>query len=402
MLEQPHPVFFTGAEGPRLHDADGRVLIDYVMGQGPMLLGHNPPEVIGRVAAQLSSGVIYAGQHELELSVAEKLSRVIPGAESVRIGTTGTEAMLAALRVARATTGRRRIIKFRGHYHGWNDSLLFNLSRDSEWSSEQRSFVPVAETAGLPEIEPPIVLEWNDADQVASALALYGDQVAAIVMEPVMANVYVVPPAPGYLQEIRRLCDHYGVLLIFDEIITGFRLARGGAQERFGVRADLCVFGKALASGFPVSCVAGRRDLFDGVASGDVMLAGTFNSNPIGLAAADAVLDLLTPGLYRRLDDVGSALIEELRQAADSAGMPVLLQGYPQLFGLAATTASEVTSFAGTLHFDRVLLGRILSGLVVRGVRASGRGTFFLSAAHTLNEVEVTRHRFVDTLGACG
>jgi glutamate-1-semialdehyde 2,1-aminomutase len=400
MLEQPSPRFLTAAHGAHVWDADGAELIDYVMGQGPMLLGHDPAPVLERVAEQLERAVILAGQHEVEVEVACRLAEMIPGAERVRFGTTGTEAILAATRIARAATGRRRLVKFRGHYHGWNDALLYNVSRDSAWDPAIDAYEPIAETAGLPSIEPPIVLDWNDPEQLASALARYGDEVAAVVMEPVMANVYVIPPEPGYLDEVRRLCDLHGVLLILDEIITGFRLARGGAQERFGVRADLVVFGKALASGFPVSCVAGRAELLELVATGEVMLAGTFNSNPVALAAASAVLEHLTDELYSTLTDVGSSLLDGLRRAAADVGSELLVQGYPQLFGIAATTQTQAGSFADTLAFDKTRLGSILTGLISAGVRASGRGTFFLSSAHDHVDVDRTVVAMAEALKA--
>jgi glutamate-1-semialdehyde 2,1-aminomutase len=400
LLEQPEPLFLATARGARVWDVDGAELIDYVMGQGPMLLGHDPRPVVERVAAQLERAILLASQNELEVEVASRLVATIPGVERVRFGTTGTEAVLAATRIARAATGRTRIVKFRGHYHGWSDGLLFNVSRDSAWDAEEHSFTPAAESVGLPRLEPPIVLEWNEPEQLAVALERHGRDVAAVIMEPVMANVYVIPPEPGYLEEVRRLCDLHGVLLILDEIITGFRLARGGAQERFGIRADLVVFGKALASGFPVSCVAGRAELMERVATAEVTLAGTFNSNPVALAAASAVLDLLTDDLYATLTNVGSSLIEGLRGAAAELGSDLLVQGYPQLFGIAATSAPGAVSFRDTLAFDVTRLRAILTELARGGVRVSGRGTFFLSSAHDHEDVRLTIAAMAEALGA--
>ena len=282
MGEKPHPIFFEAAEGPYLYDVDGNRLIDYVMGQGPMLLGHRPAFVTAAVEEQLGRGILYGAQHELEVEVAQLVTRMVPSAEVVRFNMTGTEAVQASLRIARAATGRNTVLKFEGHYHGWADSVLFNVGSGSETRSDGRGIEPVPESAGVDYRAGGslIVAPWNDAGVLEELLSAHGDEIAAVIMEPVMANSGVVTPLPGYLEAVRRMCDQHGIVLIFDEVITGFRAGLGGAQGRYGVTPDLTTMGKALASGFPVGCVAGRRDLMEGISTGKITHAGTFNASP--------------------------------------------------------------------------------------------------------------------------
>ena len=253
MGEKPHPIFFEASEGPYLYDVDGNRLIDYVMGQGPMLLGHRPAFVIAAVEEQLGKGILYGAQHALEVEVAQLITRTVPSAEVVRFNMTGTEAVQAALRIARAATGRNAVLKFEGHYHGWADSVLFNVGSGSQTRSDGRGTEPVPESAGVATDAAGslIVAPWNDPEALDGILSTYGDEVAAVIMEPVMANSGVVEPRPGYLEAVRRMCDRHGIVLIFDEVITGFRAGLGGAQGRYGVIPDLTTMGKALASGFP-------------------------------------------------------------------------------------------------------------------------------------------------------
>ena len=280
MGEKPHPIFFKAGEGPYLYDVDGNRLIDYVMGQGPMLLGHRPAFVTAAVQEQLGKGILYGAQHELEVEVAHLIARTVPSAEVVRFNMTGTEAVQAALRIARAATGRNTVLKFEGHYHGWADSVLFNVGSGSQARSDGRGTEPVPESAGVDtDIGGSlIVAPWNDSEALAELLSAHGHEIAAVIMEPVMANSGVVEPLPDYLEAVRRMCDEHRIVLIFDEVITGFRAALGGAQGRYGVTPDLTTMGKALASGFPVGCVAGRRDLMEGIGTGAITHAGTFNA----------------------------------------------------------------------------------------------------------------------------
>ena len=405
MGEQPHPIFFESAEGPYLFDADGNRLIDYVMGQGPMLLGHRPGFVLEAVEHQLSQGILYGGQHELEAEVARLVTRMVPSAEMVRFNMTGTEAVQAALRIARAATRRHMVVKFEGHYHGWADSVLFNVGSGSHPIGDGPGLATMPESAGMaPEAGSSlIVVPWNDAGALDEVLASVGDSVAAVIMEPVMANSGVVEPAPGYLEAVRDLCDRHGIVLIFDEVITGFRAGLGGAQGRYGVTPDLTTMGKALASGFPVGCVAGRREIMEIVSTGDVTHAGTFNASPISMAAARAALDHLYLGgseLYDTLEARGRRLMEGLGEVIEDHGTPCLVQGLPTVFNLMFTELSAVRNHREVLMTDRARRAAFQSHLAAAGVRTSGFGNLFLSSTHTGDVIDSTVERFDLALGS--
>ena len=262
-----------------------------MLANGPMLLGHSPKPVIEAVKAQLDRGLLYAAQTDLEVEASERIVDLLPCAEQVRFNMTGTEAVQAALRLARAATGRQKVLIFQGHYDGWADSVLWNVGTPSTQRPDG-SLEPVPESPGIETAvgRDLVVTQWNDIDLVEQVIAANRDQIAAILMEPIMGNSSVIVARPGYLESVRDLATRFGIVLIFDEIITGFRVGPGGAQGYVGVTPDLCVFGKAVASGFPVAGVAGRRDLFAEVATGKVMHAGTFNSYPPGMAACVATL----------------------------------------------------------------------------------------------------------------
>ena len=403
MGEQPHPIFFESAEGPYLFDADGNRLIDYVMGQGPMLLGHRPGFVLEAVEHQLSRGILYGGQHELEVEVARLVTRMVPSAEMVRFNMTGTEAVQAALRIARAATGRHTVVKFEGHYHGWADSVLFNVGSGSEPAAEGPGLATVPESAGMaPEAGSSlIVVPWNDASALEAVLASVGDSVAAVIMEPVMANSGVVEPAPGYLEAVRDLCSRHGIVLIFDEVITGFRAGLGGAQGRYGVTPDLTTMGKALASGFPVGCVAGKRKIMEIVSTGAVTHAGTFNASPISMAAARAALEHLYLGgneLYGALEEQGQRLQQGLRGVIEGRGVPCLVQGLPTVFNLMFTELAAVRNHREVLLTDKARRAAFQSHLAAAGVRISGLGNLFLSSAHAGDVIDSTVERFDQAL----
>lgn len=404
MTEQPFPLFFRSATDAHLQDVDGNILIDYVLGMGPMLLGHRPKPIIDAVVDQLGRGILYAGQHALEIAAAERLIQLVPCAERVRFNVTGTEAVQAAIRLARAATGRQAILKFQGHYHGWADSVLLNVSTRGQLVARGR-LAAVTETLGMEEALLPDVLvsEWNDATALETIFQGGGLSIAAVLMEPVMANGVVIPPAEGFLELTRALCSRYGAILIFDEVITGFRVAPGGAQQRFGVVPDLAVFGKAIASGFPVAAVAGRRDLFDPIAEGRISHAGTFNGAPVGIAAAVATLDVLADPqarVYETLETRGGRLLEALRDVARAHSTAVLIQGLPMLFSVAFTSGDAIQNHAEAALADGRSLRRFIPHLLERGVRIAARGTWFLSTAHTDEDVERTVDAFDSALTA--
>lgn len=388
----PTPLVIDHGQGPCLVDIDGNRFIDYYLGMGPMILGHTPEPVIEAIERQARRGILYAGQSALEYRAAELVIEMVPCAERVRFGSSGSESAQAALRLARAATGRRRIIKFEGHYHGWFDNVLWSVAGTPDAMGPHDSPTPVPGSRGMdPSTEEALViLPWNDLELLEERIR-EGD-VAAVIMEAAMCNTSAIPPAAGYLEGVRRACDKTGTVLIFDEVITGFRLGPGGAQERFGVTPDLAVFGKALASGFPVSALAGRADLMDMLSGpAGVVHAGTYNGGAVMMAATIACLEVLRgPDAYPRITALGTELMEGIRARLAEHGVRAVVQGWPGIFHVALGTEGPITDYRAARAAHREAYVHLASEMLARGVRTLERGAWFLSTAHTEVEVQTT------------
>ncbi|MEU4231594.1 glutamate-1-semialdehyde 2,1-aminomutase [Nonomuraea sp. NPDC026600] len=397
------PLYVDRAAGARLWDVDGNTYLDYVLGQGPALLGHCPPPVVEAVTAQVARGIVYSAQHAAEARVAERLCAMVPSAERVRFNTVGSEAVHAAWRLARGFTGRPKILKFEGHYHGWLDPVLYSVHPPLEAAGPADRPAAVPGTAGQPEAADLVVCPWNDLGALSRLMDEHAGQIAAVVTEPVLCNTGAIEPDPGYLQGVRELCDSHGSLLIFDEIITGFRLAPGGAQEYLGVSPDLSVFGKAMAGGMQVSALAGRAFVMDAITSGKVAHAGTFNSQPIGIAAAEATLRILDEQrdeVYGTLYARGRELMRGLAEAAAKAGVPMLVDGPGPVFQIYFTEASAVRNYRDFAATDRAMMGRLHAALLDQGINMVPRGLWFLSTAHTEADVAATVEAFSAALSS--
>jgi len=387
----PTPLVFERGEGPYLYDADGNRLIDYYLGMGPMILGHNPAPVLEAVQEQLGSGILYAGQSRIEQEAARLVCEIVPCAERVRFSCAGSEVVQAVIRLARAATQRSVIIKFEGHYHGWMDNILWSIAPTAEeyGSEEAPNAIPASAGQDLQAGLHTEVLPWNNLELLERRLKR-GD-VAGVIMEPAMCNTSTVFPGDGYLEGVRRACTETGTVLIFDEVITGFRVAPGGAQAHFGVTPDLATFGKAIASGFPVSCFAGRADLMELFASGGVMHGGTFNGHPACMAALVATLgELKKPETFAALDRQGTRLMEGIGEALDAADIQARVEGFPQIFHVGFGVEEQVTDYRSSLQADKERYVRFTEALHYRGVRALERGAWFLSTAHTADVVDET------------
>lgn len=389
---QPHPLFYAQALGSHITDVDGNEYLDFTLSQGPLILGHSHPHVLAEVARASAAGQLFAGQHLLELELAEKLSQLIPCAELMRFSLSGSEADHAALRVARAITGRDKFIRFEGHYHGWFDNVSIGVAGPNLEAMGPRAHPnPLPWTRGLPAgtENQVVLLPWNDLALVEATLQARSSEVAALITEPVMCNNGCIPPEPGFLDGLRRLCDQYGVVLIFDEVITGFRVGLGGAQTHFGVIPDLAVFGKALASGYPLSVLLGKKRFMQPIADGTVIHAGTMNSGNPSMAAALATLAVLEQdNVHSRLFELGTRLMDGLRDASQRAGHPLLIQGLGPMFHAGFTTLAKVRDFRETLTYNKPKYAAFVNGMQDRGLRLIGRGLWYVSGAHTSEEID--------------
>ena len=397
----PTPLVFERGEGVYLYDIDGNRLIDYYLALGPMILGHSPADVIAAAHRQLDRGLLYGGQSELEYEAAALICDMVPCAERVRFASSGSEAVQLALRLARAATQRNVVIKFEGHYHGWLDSVLWSNFPGANEMGPEENPTPVATSAGQDaaagtHLE---VLSWNRPEQVTKRLSR-GD-VAAVIMEPAMCNSGGIFPLPGYLEAVREACTQSGTILIFDEVITGFRVGPGGAQGHFGVTPDLATFAKAIANGFSVAAVAGRGDLMDRLSDGSILHGGTYNAQPVAMAATIATLTRLSqPGVYDRMARSGVRLMDGLRAAFRDAGIPATVTGFPQIFHVGLGLATPPINYRGTLGIDRMGYRRLTTALLERGVRALERGSWFMSTEHDEAVVDETIAAIVPAIEA--
>ena len=379
----PTPLVIKRGEGPYLFDADGSKLIDYYLGMGPMILGHNPAVVIDAVRRQLEKGILFAGQTEIEFEAAALICKHVPCAERVRFGSSGSEVVQAAIRLARAATNRKAVVKFEGHYHGWLDNILWSVAPPRGQAGPDEAPLRVAGSAGQDAAAGlhTEVMQWNDLERLAARLDR-GD-VAGVIMEPAMCNAGAIPPLPGYLEGVRDACSRTGTVLIFDEVITGFRLGIGGAQGKFRVTPDLAVFGKALASGFPVSALAGRAEIMDLTHKGGVMHGGTYNAHPAGMAATVATLtELATSDAYALIEKRGRRLMDGIAGLFRDYQVIAHVQGFPAVFHVAIGSSTPSTNYRDSQRTDRADYVRFATAMLTRGVRALERGAWFLSVTH--------------------
>lgn len=389
----PHALFYTHGRGSRLYDVDGNEYLDFTLSQGPLIVGHSHPDVVAAIADYSATGQLYAGQHLKEIELAEKLNQLIPSAELMRFCLDGSTAVQTAFRVARAKTGKQKFLRFEGHYHGWLDNVAWGISTpslDALGSREQPQVYPWSGGLAERSRQEFIVIPWNDLELVRQTVAAKHAELAAIITEPVMCNSGCIPPRDGFLQGLREICDEYGIALIFDEVITGFRLGLGGAQSYFGVVPDLSIFAKALASGYPISAVVGKRVWMEEIEAARVIHAGTMNGSNATVAAALATIDVLErdPETYDRMFRLGLRLMEGLRDAARSAGQPLLVRGMGPMFNTSFTLLSEIKDYRDTLAGDKAKLSAFIAGLHDRGVRVIGRGLWYISAVHTVSDIE--------------
>lgn len=394
-------------QGAYVWDMDDNPYIDYRLAYGPVILGHADPRVTRRITEQLAHGNLYAHTHPLEIEVAERIIRMHPGVEKVRYANSGTEATMHALRIARAYTNREKIIKFEGAYHGNHDYALWstaNMAFNSGGSP--RSPLPVAQSSGMPNAARELVyiLRFNDFEMAERLFRDKGHEVAAIIIEPLLGNASCLMPQPGYLQHLRDLCTRYGVVLIFDEVKTGFRIAPGGAAEYFGVTADLYTFAKALGNGFPIAAIGGKAEIMDIIAMAQVTQGGTFCGSAVGTAAALAVTDAILHdnalGIVRAR---GERLMAGLGEILTEQGIRHVISGTPAVFGVMFEPKAEhVREFRDVMNTNFQMYVDVAYALRERGVdiEPDPREPFFLCAAHSEADIDETLNRFNDAIKA--
>jgi len=383
------PVFFEKAEKAYLFDADGKRYIDFIQSWGPMILGHGHPEVISAIKAQMDKGITFGAPTELETKLADKVCSLVPGMEMVRMVNSGTEATMSAIRLARGFTGRNKIIKFEGCYHGHSDSLLVKAGSGALTMGVPSSPGVPSELADLT-----ITLTYNNIDDIKKTFNQIGHEIACVIIEPVAGNMSCIPPVKGFLEAVREECTSYGALLIFDEVMTGFRVDVGCAVGRFNIDADLITLGKVIGGGMPVGAFGGKRHIMNQISpSGPIYQAGTLSGNPVAMTAGLKTLELITvPGFHDSLFAKTTKFIQGLQKEADKANIPMTTNHVGSMFGFFFTEEKTVTNYKQVIESDTKRFGHFFHGMLDAGVYlapAAYEGCF-MSAAHTEEDIKFT------------
>ena len=393
---KPYPIFIERAKGSRIYDVDGNEYVDYHLAFGSVLLGHSSEKVIRAVNAQLEKGSIYGLSNELEVEVAKKIIQHVPSARMVKFCNTGTEATYHAIRVARAFTGKTKIIKFEGAYHGWHDYVNISVGPSPTEAGPKELPTPVPDSKGIPRnvVESTIVLPFNNLRVVERTARKHGNEIAAVITEPIMhGNACCVLPKNGYLQAVREICDRYNILYIFDEVVTGFRHGLGGAQKIFGVTPDITTFAKAMANGFPVASVCGKKEIMAMFSpSGKVDFGGTYNGNPISMAAALATIqELETQEVYDHLFRLGSLVRNRLREVIRKLNIEAQVVGFGSIFQIAFTN-NKIENYRSVSALNNEKYEAFQRELMKRHIFIipKAKKRCHISAAHTIDEIDMT------------
>lgn len=383
------PVFIKRATGAYIIDNEDKQYIDYVGSWGPMILGHTHPEVIKAVKEAVDNGLSFGAPTEIETQMADKVCELVPSMDLVRMVSSGTEATMSAIRLARGFTGRDTIVKFEGCYHGHSDSLLVKAG-----SGALTLGVPTSPGVPAALAEQTLTLDYNNIDMVRDCFKQYGDKIACIIVEPVAGNMNCIPPVPGFLEGLRDICDEYGTVLIFDEVMTGFRVALGGVQGYFGIKPDLTTLGKILGGGMPVGAFGGKREIMEHIAPlGPVYQAGTLSGNPVAMAAGLKTLELISEnGFYDELNKKVNFVVDGILEKAKAAGIAMTSNAIGGMFGLFFTEADNVTDFQQATQCDVERFKKFYHGMLNEGIylAPSAYEAGFVSSAHTTEDLQKT------------
>jgi glutamate-1-semialdehyde 2,1-aminomutase len=385
------------AKGAYLWDQDDRKYIDYRLAFGPVVLGHAYEPVVERVKQAIELGSAFAMTNEYEISVAEKVS-ALTGVDMMRFANSGTEATMHAIRIARAFTGRDKILKFEGHYHGFQDYTLWNTYPPVGGAGYRRSPLKFPQGSGIPHIIGDLVVSipYNDFELLESRISDHHHELAAVIFEPIMGNTASIMPREGFIEKIRELCTKYGIVMIMDEVKTGFRIAPGGAQEYFGIKADMVTYAKALGNGFPVAAIGGKREIMGEIGPGMIAQGGTYAGNMVAAAAADATLDAIAEGALKKVEDHGRKLMEGISKVLTDHSIPFKLTGPPTMFGIVLTDKDEVVEYRDWADSDHDNYEQVILKLFEKGVMPDkdSREPWFSSASHSDSDVDTVLNAF--------
>ena len=403
MIYHPVPLTYKSAKGSKLTDIDGNTYIDYALAAGPIVLGHAPNEVLKAVKKSLSKGQLYYGQHETEIKLAKKITKIIPSAERVRFASSGSEAVHAAIRLSRGYSKKKLILKFHGQYHGWFDSQMLGINPLNKNNNVYNSYGTNMESMGqIPSsAEDVISISWNDLDMFKKTIKKYKKDLAAVIMEPIMCNTCVILPKEKYLKEVRKICTQNKIILIFDEVITGFRIKLGGAQEHLNVIPDLSIFAKGIASGFSLSCLVGKKKIMDFLAMNKVIHGGTYNSSVLNTVAALKTIEIIQEqknSFYQRLDIMRQKLTNEFYKIAKKKHFNINIQGIGSIFHISFTKKTILNNHKDYLETDLNISQKFIRIMQDNKIRITGRGTWFISSAHTKADIKKTIKSFSKSL----
>ncbi len=394
---EPYPIYMESGNGPRLTDVDGNMYLDYLLGYGALINGHAHPKMVQAISNQATKGVLFGTPVELEIELARKFKQMVPSADMVIFGTNGTDATMNAIRIARAATGKDMVLKFEGHYHGQHDYAMISVEAPPSVAGLEEYPRPLPYSAGIPSLvlDTVIVSPWNNLRAFERIMKRHRNEVAAIIMEPIMANSSVIPPSPDYLKSVKEIAAQNDALLIFDEVVTGFRVAPGGAQELYGVTADLSTWGKAMGGGVPISAVSGKKEYMDLIGPGKVSYGGTYFANSLTLAGALANLEVLSEQdnyHFKVFKELTNKLTAEVSRIGDRAGQDICVQAAPGMFSLAFTKLKKIINYRESLLIDWNKYRMLTQLLMNKGifVHPDNYERLTISTAHTEADIERT------------